>query len=121
MSLLWHLRAVQQSVEAGAAAGRAAGKALTAMEEAKRVDDRVEKLTLACMAMWELLRERTGLTEEDLLAKVREIDLRDGAEDGKVARQLKRCPRCDRVMSAKHARCLYCGEPDLQAGAFGQI
>ena len=42
------------------------------------IEDRLDKLLLVTRAMWELIRDQTSLTEEDLLAKVREIDLRDG-------------------------------------------
>ena len=53
------------------------------------VDMQLDRLTLVCQAMWELLRERTGLTESQLLAKVTEVDLRDGKLDGKYKKTKK--------------------------------
>ena len=38
----------------------------------------LERLSLTCRAMWELLRERTDVSEDELIAKVHELDLRDG-------------------------------------------
>jgi len=38
----------------------------------------LERLTLVCESMWQLLREKTSLTEEELSAKVTELDLEDG-------------------------------------------
>jgi len=37
------------------------------------------------MAMAELLRDRSGISEEVIEAKIREIDLRDGQPDGKLS------------------------------------
>ena len=82
------------------------------------VEDRLDRLLLVCSAMWELLREKTGLTEEDLMAKVQEMDLRDGSPDGKVRKQVLKCVQCGRTMSRRHHRCLYCGAQELNPQAF---
>lgn len=82
------------------------------------LEDRVDKLLLVCSALWELLRDRTELTEDDLLAKVEEVDLRDGRADGKISKTVKKCPKCGRTMSPRHKQCLYCGAQDLTTGAF---
>ena len=79
---------------------------------------RLDTLTLACTALWTLLRDRTDLTEEDLLNRIRELDLADGQADGKIGKKLRRCPKCDRVMSPRHRRCLYCGAENLEYEAF---
>lgn len=69
----------------------------------------IDKLQLICMAMWSILKEKTQTTEEDLLKRIETIDLSDGKLDGKVRVQITRCPQCNRVLSARHNRCLYCG------------
>lgn len=78
-----------------------------------RTDDvtqRLESLTLVCMAMWELMKEQ-GVTEEQLARKVQELDLQDGRLDGrlKADRNQVTCLHCERVISRRHRRCLYCG------------
>ena len=78
----------------------------------------MDQLSLVCSAMWELLREKNGLTEEDLMAKVREVDLRDGVADGKVTKQVLKCVKCGRTMSPRHKKCLYCGAEKLNPQAF---
>jgi hypothetical protein len=93
-------------------------QARDAKSQVEDLEARLDRLALACMAMWSLMQECTDLTEENLLERVNEIDLRDGRLDGKLLRQVKRCPKCDRVMSPRHTKCLYCGAPDLQATAF---
>src|SRR4051794_36920434 len=78
-------------------------------EDVQGVDERVDQLLIVCAAMWELLRERSGLTENDLVNKVAEIDARDGTADGRITPKPRNCPKCHRVIFPKHRRCLYCG------------
>jgi len=108
------------SADAAISAARSASRAEAAEREVEQLNDRLDKLTLVCMAMWSLLREVSDLREEDLMQRVREIDLRDGVPDGKVTRRIARCPRCNRVMSPRHKKCLYCGSPRLDLTAFDQ-
>jgi hypothetical protein len=92
-----------------------------APENARDVDERVDQLLIVCAAMWELVRERTGLTENDLIGKVAEIDARDGVADGRVTAKLRNCPKCQRVIFPKHRRCLYCGRETPVASVFGTV
>ena len=116
--LFWEFRQSQRIGQAEAEAERGRSKAAEARREAQDVDARLDKLTLACMAMWELVKEKTGLTEEDLMERVRQIDLSDGRLDGKIQKQIARCPKCDHVMSARHQKCMYCGATKLDAKPF---
>lgn len=86
-----------------------ANAAEDALLQSRRLEARVNQLTLVNMALWSLLQEKTGLTEEDLLERVREIDLRDGVLDGRVSEDVAQCPECARTLSKRHDRCLYCG------------
>lgn len=71
------------------------------------LQSKIDHLSLVCMALSELIAE-VGFDREMLLAKMKEIDLRDGKADGKFAPQ-NRCTSCNRVVSARHYTCLYCG------------
>ena len=120
--ILWGYRGMSaRDSGASAAASRARSAADRAQWAVKEFADRLDRLTLASMAMWSLLQECTDLTEQDLLKRVEEIDLRDGVKDGKVTKTVNRCPKCDRVMSPKHNKCLYCGHTSLDRTAFGGI
>jgi len=110
-----------QAVEAMKEAGRGKSAARRAMEVARITEERLEKLTLLCTAMWTLLRDRTELTEEDLVEAVHELDLKDGVEDGKVTQTIVKCPKCGRTMHPRHHRCLYCGAEELHETAFGDV
>ena len=75
-----------------------------------RLESRVDSLALGCQAMWELLSATTDLTNDDILNRMQEIDLRDGKQDGKMSNQVVTCPACDRPSNARRSQCLYCGE-----------
>jgi hypothetical protein len=88
----------------------------------RRIDElerQVEGLTLACTAMWSLVKGQTGLTEDQLAARVRDLDLSDGKLDGRMAREPQRCPGCGRQISPRHQRCLYCGKGVRTSEPFG--
>ncbi len=106
---------------ASSEASGAKTQARRAEDRSRDLEGRLEKLSLVCAAMWELFREKTGLTEEDLMSCVRQIDLADGRADGKVAKTVSRCAKCDRVMSARHTRCIYCGAERLDTTAFDTV
>ncbi len=98
-----------------------AGAARTAESAESKVDQcvrtiedlqrQVERLSLACQAMWELLQGCSDLTEEDLEKKMLEVDGRDGCVDGKIGVQVVDCPACGRKTSSKRGTCVMCGAP----------
>jgi ribosomal protein S27AE len=120
-SIFWELRQLRMIGEAEAAAERAASAKVTTDTRLRELENRLDKLMLVCLAMWELLMEKGGLSEEELAEKVEEIDLRDGVGDGKITRKVAECPQCGRVMSPRHSRCLYCGAEKLNVTAFDKL
>ena len=69
----------------------------------------LDELTLATQAMWELLRDHLGFTDNHLKAKMLEIDARDGNVDGKIGPELIDCSHCHQKASTLKPNCLYCG------------
>lgn len=118
--LLWGLHQSRQASTAQSEAARATSRAAAADRNLETLIDRLDKLTLVNMAVWSLVREQLELTEEQLAERVREIDLADGVEDGKVTSQVAKCPQCGRVMSPRHKKCIYCGAAKLNITAFDQ-
>ncbi len=75
----------------------------------KELEISLKRVQIVNAAMWELLRGALKATDADLEARIKEVDLRDGVEDGKISSVPLRCPSCNRVSTSKHWRCLYCG------------
>ena len=87
-----------------------------ARDTAFGLEDKMDRLALICCALFELMQTTSGISEEQLRKTIREIDLRDGQEDGRVTPQPKKCPKCDATMSPKFRRCLFCGYKDDSPG-----
>ena len=83
-----------------------------ARDVAFRLEDKVDKLALICHAMFELIHESTGISEDQLRKKIVEVDVRDGQADGRITPRAKKCPKCEAMMSPQFGRCLFCGYKD---------
>jgi hypothetical protein len=95
---------------AGMAAERAATTATQARSQVELMQMDVERLLMITEALWTMLRDEHGYTDDQLIQKVQEIDMRDGRLDGKVAKQPpSQCPQCGRAMSARRPMCVFCG------------
>lgn len=101
-----------------AAAQSAANRATQSVSQ---LEDRVDRLSLICMAMWSLMRDKTQLTEQDLLDRVKLIDLLDGVEDGKATQTVSQCVKCNRPMHPRHKKCIYCSHEKLVQSAFDKL
>ena len=94
-----------------------AARATSAVESlgarVKDLEHQICRISLLNQALWELLRDRANLTDEDLERVANEIDLRDGQLDGRVAATAPppECPSCHRVANKLRPYCLYCGKP----------
>lgn len=116
--MLWEAYQQGQISQAQSAAARAQSKADRYADDIQRIQRSCERLVIGCQAMWELLRERTDLTDADLEEKILEIDLRDGKADGKISRQVVTCPACGRTSSSLRSQCMICGADTPKQHAF---
>lgn len=94
-------------VEATAEAAKDTAKQLR--HEINDLKRKCDALTITSQALWEILRNKAGMTDAMILEKMQEIDLRDGRADGKISGRVVRCPRCGRSSNANRKLCLYCG------------
>jgi hypothetical protein len=99
-------RQLRKTANEVARVGREAQRSKRSTQE---LEDRIERLTLACTATWELVRERVGVSDDELLDRIRDVDLRDGVADGKLRPGNPECPDCERVNNARRSQCMYCG------------
>jgi hypothetical protein len=91
-------------------ASSAASQARQASSGVRYLDAELDRLEMVCEAMWELLKNKLGATDEELMSYIAELDLSDGSADGKVKRGVLTCSKCSRPNSRRHDFCIYCGE-----------
>ncbi len=108
-------------------AARAAGMASSASTFAASptakihaLDDRIDRLMLVVEGMWSLLQE-SGLTTEQLIARITELDGSDGEIDGQASKSAGRCDECGAMMGRGLANCQFCGHPTGAVDPFGQV
>lgn len=70
---------------------------------------RLDTMTLAAQAMWELLGAHGRFSDTDLLEKMQEVDRRDGEADGRISSGLVNCPGCGRRNRTSRRHCVFCG------------
>lgn len=116
--MLWELfqmsRIEQSNWTAGDAkyfAKEAQGDARQLQLKLRALEQQCERLALAAMGMAEILRDRLGVTEQEIEAKITEIDLRDGRLDGRFRAGSAPCEQCQRPNAGSRSNCLYCGNP----------
>ncbi|MFP4305773.1 MAG: hypothetical protein ACLFRG_01235 [Desulfococcaceae bacterium] len=68
-------------------------------QQAEKLREEVDRLRSICQALWSFIQEHHDLTDADLKDRINEQKKRQG----------ETCPKCGRVMSRTHGRCLYCG------------
>jgi hypothetical protein len=101
-----------------AVAARSANELASGQEH---LEKRIEMLTLVSRALWELIEKKTGLEERDLIAKVAEIDLRDGQLDHRLRSPIFACPNCGGKVNTRTRMCVYCGFRDFPVDVFEEI
>jgi hypothetical protein len=108
----WAVCREARDIEGQLAGQRAASVAENARSQVEQMQADIDRLMLCTQAMWEILKEEHGCTEEQLIRKITEIDMQDGKLDGKVAKQGPiACPQCGRTNKRTRVACLYCGTP----------
>lgn len=99
---------VRNAQEAGAIAGAESRAYARGQIDALRYD--TERVLMITEALWELLKQKHGYTDEQLLEQVRRVDGQDGRLDGRVERsQPTQCRTCGRNLSRRRPTCIYCG------------
>lgn len=74
------------------------------------LEEAVGRLMMVNRALWEIVRETHSFSDQILLEKIKEIDLRDGKLDGRLD-PVRKCSKCGKALHSKHSHCLFCGEP----------
>ena len=119
VELLWEIHQERKISQAQGAAEAGKQRADAVRFDFDRLLKQQARQALVCQALWELVSERLGLTDEDLAKRVEEIDLRDGQADGKIDTRQLTCPQCGRPANSSRRTCVYCGAALDVPYAFG--
>lgn len=109
-TIFWEIRQQLEIGDATVTANAAARRADELKSAHALLSDRIERLALASEAVWTLLQEKFGLSEDDLRARITEVDATDGQLDGRVRRAPLECTACGRTSPRSWQHCMYCGE-----------
>jgi len=80
----------------------------------------IDRLLMLSEALWTLMKQQHGYTDDTLIGLVQKIDQRKIAADGVAAKDPPvACPACGRPNLASRIFCIYCGKP-LMANPFAR-
>lgn len=116
--MLWDILQQHQLNGLDAEVSGARQNAASAVDDTRQLRRDVDRLTLACLAMWQIIQSQTNLTDEDLKRMMHDLDASDGRADGKLATDVGRCPKCDRPALKGKPTCMYCGAAVATATPF---
>jgi len=69
----------------------------------RQLQARVDRHSLVIQVLKEMLLARGGVSEDEFLEHLQCVVVQKAND--------KNCRKCGKAMSAKHNRCMYCGEP----------
>ena len=80
----------------------------------------IEKLYMLVEALWLVVKETSGMNDEDLAELVKQIDLQDGKLDGRNSSNaaIRKCANCGRILLRGQSKCAYCGKEFQDAALF---
>ena len=111
---MFNTLAIMAATEAAAAAETAArttggqAEAVRATTEVRLLKHHIERILMITEALWDILKEQHGCSDEELRKRVEQIDMRDGKLDGRVAASgVRSCPHCKRPVSGRHVTYLW--------------
>lgn len=90
-------------------------------DEIDELDARIDRMMLITEAVWQLLAEKSGLDEDDLADRVRQLDKLDGIEDGRRQSLASDCGSCGAKVNPKSAICQFCGIDVPQRSIFDAV
>ena len=118
MDLLWE---VIQNKKINDAAGEATGAKVKVDQVYNKVvelEKRLNRITLTSQAMWELIQDLSGWSDDEILNRIQEMDLRDCQLDGKLGATFTECPNCNAKVNSRRGYCMICGTEVQVGGIF---
>ena len=85
----------------------AQGLAQQTSAETQKLREDLHHLAIIAQAMWELLSEKSGLTNDELRKRITEVEFEKAKSFTSSTTQ---CKKCSRPISIRSKACLFCGE-----------
>jgi hypothetical protein len=82
---LYQQRQISDATRTAYSAKETANRSRSDIDDLKR---KADALTLACQALWEIVRVQTGLSDDTILDKMQEIYMRDGSTYGRISHRV---------------------------------
>jgi len=98
----------QHGAQSAKLASLAGATSSPGLNEVLELHARMDRLILVIDAMWSLL-EDSGYTDEQLRARIEEIDGADGSADGRHTPQAALCANCGARVGPGLPACQFCG------------
>jgi len=96
------------------AATDAANLAKQAQQELGRLQRQAKRQRVLLQALWQLIRARLNLPDEELFRLASEIE----KAEKETPRVADLCPQCGRPLQENFAKCIYCGADTPQSESF---
>jgi hypothetical protein len=119
---IWDLVEQQQRTDLSAPRATIPPQSIVAQAEAKVVtlEQRYERLRLTTMAMWELMKRKLEVTDQDLAGEMQALIAEAGGRGRNVrGLRLTMCPSCHRNVLSSAMTCVYCGAKLAVTASFG--
>ena len=84
------------------------------------VDERIDRLTLLCEAMWQLVEEHSDLELADLEQRIDQLDQTDGRRDLRRQRTAVPC-ECGAMVPVTALSCYFCAAPAMRNSPFDMV
>jgi hypothetical protein len=84
------------------------------VSESVRTRAELDRLFLIVESLWMLLKEKHGYSDDELTAKIIDLDLSSGTLDNRrPTKEVGNCKKCQRRLMRNKKYCVYCGEIHL--------
>ena len=92
------------------------GRLTSSTDRLTALEHRYERMHIITVALWALLKERTGLTDGDLKRFVANVEASEAKSRGATGTMT--CPKCSRIIRKSATRCVWCGASITDGDAF---
>jgi hypothetical protein len=85
-------------------------RSITDMEERLlEVEDRVNRLLLVNAALYDVIKEKLNVSDDDIARKINELKDNNFLLEQKTDQHVRKCRKCGKNLIQRRTLCVYCG------------